>query len=45
MSDFSFITNAHPNVIDSLYRDYLRDPESIEKEWRSFCGFRLFCKI
>lgn len=40
MSDFSFITNAHPNVIDSLYRDYLRDPESVEKEWRSFfAGF------
>ncbi|MCO6459935.1 MAG: 2-oxoglutarate dehydrogenase E1 component [Saprospiraceae bacterium] len=36
MSDFSFINNAHPNVIESLYRDYLKDPESIDKEWGLF---------
>ena len=36
MADFSFITNAHPNVIEQLYKDYLKDPESIDKEWKAF---------
>lgn len=36
MADFSFITNAHPNVIEQLYNDYLKDPESIDKEWKAF---------
>ncbi|HMY83536.1 MAG: 2-oxoglutarate dehydrogenase E1 component [Saprospiraceae bacterium] len=40
MADFSFITNAHPNVIEQLYNDYLKDPESIDKEWKAFfAGF------
>lgn len=36
MSDFSFITNAHPNYIDSLYEQYLQDPEQVENSWRNF---------
>ncbi|MBK6373559.1 MAG: 2-oxoglutarate dehydrogenase E1 component [Saprospiraceae bacterium] len=40
MADFSFISNAHPSVIESLYKDYLKDPESVDKEWKSFfAGF------
>ena len=40
MADFSFISNAHPNVIESLYHDYLKDPDSIDKEWKAFfAGF------
>lgn len=36
MADFSFITNAHPGVIEALYKDYLKDPESVDKEWKAF---------
>lgn len=36
MADFSFITNAHPEYIDSLYKSYLGDPNSVTQEWRSF---------
>lgn len=40
MADFSFISNAHPSVIESLYKDYLKDPSSVDKEWKSFfAGF------
>ena len=40
MADFSFITNAHPSVIESLYKDYLNNPDSVDKEWKSFfAGF------
>lgn len=36
MNDFSFITNAHPNFIDSLYEQYQQDPEQVEASWRNF---------
>ena len=36
MTDFSFIGNAHPNYIDSLYQRYLQDPEMVEASWRAF---------
>lgn len=36
MNDFSFITNAHPSFIDSLYEQYQQDPEQVEASWRSF---------
>ncbi len=36
MNDFSFITNAHPNFIDSLYEQYQQDPEQVESGWRNF---------
>lgn len=36
MSDFSFITNAHPNFIESLYEKYQDDPELVEASWRHF---------
>lgn len=36
MNDYSFITNAHPNFIDSLYEQYLQDPEQVENSWRNF---------
>ena len=31
----SLISNGHPYV-DSLYQDFLRDPESVEQSWRDF---------
>ncbi|MBK8705336.1 MAG: 2-oxoglutarate dehydrogenase E1 component [Saprospiraceae bacterium] len=36
MGDFSFIANAHPAYIESLYQQYQRDPEQIEASWRTF---------
>ncbi|WP_373548332.1 2-oxoglutarate dehydrogenase E1 component [Haliscomenobacter sp.] len=36
MSDFSFIANAHPAYIDSLYEQYQNNPEQIEGSWASF---------
>ncbi len=36
MTDYSFIANAHPNFIDTLYQQYLQNPESVEESWRLF---------
>lgn len=36
MKDLSFIFNAHPSFIDQLYRDYVKDPESVDSSWRLF---------
>lgn len=40
MQDLSFLLNAHPSYVDQLYKDYLNNPESVDKEWRKFfAGF------
>jgi 2-oxoglutarate dehydrogenase E1 component len=40
MSDFSFINNAHPAVIEAMYRQYEQDPNSVEQSWAHFfAGF------
>ena len=36
MDDFSFLHNAHPDYIESLYRDYQSEPDSVSEEWRDF---------
>ena len=36
MVDFSFISNAHPNVISAMYEQYQADPNSVEESWRTF---------
>ncbi len=36
MTDYSFIANAHPSFIDSLYEQYLDNPEAVEQGWRLF---------
>ena len=35
-SSFSFISNAHPSVIERLYNDYKSNPSSIDPEYRKF---------
>lgn len=35
-ADYSFITNAHPSYIESLYKEYEKDPNSVEEGWRTF---------
>jgi 2-oxoglutarate dehydrogenase E1 component len=36
MKDFSYVFNAHPQYIESLYRAYQQDPASVEPGWRVF---------
>jgi len=36
MKDFSFITNSHPSYIEGLYQDYVKDPETVDPEFRKF---------
>ena len=36
MTDYSFIANAHPSYIDSLYEQYLENPDAVEESWRLF---------
>ncbi len=36
MKDFSFVSNAHPAYIESLYQDFLKDPETVDEEWVHF---------
>ena len=38
--DLSFIANANPNYIESLYEKYTKDPSNVDEEWRTFfAGF------
>ncbi len=36
MSDYSYVFNAHPSFIESMYERYQKDPESVEEGWRTF---------
>lgn len=36
MRDYSYVNNAHPGFIESLYKQYLHDPNSVEEGWRVF---------
>ena len=37
MSDqLSFLSNATPEFVDRIYKDYQADPESVDREWRRF---------
>ena len=36
MKDFSFITNSHPSYIESLYKDYVNNPESVDADLQKF---------
>lgn len=36
MKDYSYIFNAHPAYIDSMYQNYQQDPTSIDEGWRIF---------
>jgi 2-oxoglutarate dehydrogenase E1 component len=36
MSDFSFIANAHPSFIETMYEKYQADPLSVDASWASF---------
>jgi 2-oxoglutarate dehydrogenase E1 component len=36
MKDFSYITSSHPEFIENLYKDYLKDPASVDPELKKF---------
>lgn len=36
MKDFSYITNSHPAFIESLYHDFINDPNSVDPELKKF---------
>ena len=36
MTDFSYITSAHPSYIENLYKDFVKDPESVDHDMRKF---------
>jgi 2-oxoglutarate dehydrogenase E1 component len=36
MKDFSYITNSHPAYIESLYNEFLSQPEGVDPEYRRF---------
>jgi len=36
MKDLSYVFNAHPQYIESLYRAYQKDPASVDPGWRVF---------
>jgi 2-oxoglutarate dehydrogenase E1 component len=36
MKDFSYITNSHPQFIENLYQDFVKDPNSIDPDLKKF---------
>jgi 2-oxoglutarate dehydrogenase E1 component len=36
MKDFSAVSNAHPQYIDSMYQSWLNDASSVEADWHAF---------
>jgi 2-oxoglutarate dehydrogenase E1 component len=36
MTDYSFVFNAHPAYIESMYEKYTQDPQQVEEGWRTF---------
>ncbi|MGC8749289.1 2-oxoglutarate dehydrogenase E1 component [Hydrotalea sp.] len=36
MKDFSYITNSHPAYIESLYQEFVKNPENIDPDLRKF---------
>lgn len=36
MKDYSYVYNAHPTFIESMYKEYLADPNKVEEGWRVF---------
>lgn len=36
MEDFSYITSSHPAYIESIYNDYLKNPQAVDPELKKF---------
>ena len=36
MKDFQYITSQHPAFVENLYQDFVKDPNSVDPEFRKF---------
>src|ERR1700755_448895 len=36
MKDYSFITNSHPAYIEGLYQEFVKNPDTVDPEFRKF---------
>ena len=36
MKDYSYVFNAHPSYIESMYLNYKKDPQSVDEGWQLF---------
>ena len=36
MKDFQYITSQHPSFVENLYQDFVKDPASVDPEFRKF---------
>lgn len=36
MDNYSYLSNAHPDAIEDLYNQYLKNPDSLEHGWKKF---------
>ncbi len=36
MKDFSYVMSAHPSYIESMYGDFIKDPSTVDPEWKKF---------
>lgn len=36
MKDYSYIFNAHPSYIETIYQDYKNNPQGVDEGWRTF---------
>ncbi len=36
MKDFQFITSQHPQFIENLYRDFLKNPSNVDERYKNF---------
>ena len=36
MKDFQYITSSHPAYVENLYNDFVKDPNSVDSEFRKF---------
>ena len=36
MKDFSYITNQHPSYIESLYQEFVKNPDTTDPDLKKF---------
>jgi len=36
MKDFSYITNSHPSFIEGMYQQFIKDPNSVDPDFKKF---------
>lgn len=36
MKDFSYVTQSHPAYMESLYQEFVKDPQSVDPDLRKF---------